>query len=94
MKSLSEIRVKFLTAAGVTLDSRAETKISIIRDPQIHVEIIMNQWKAGRSQRPPTWREFLEVVSTELNMKNLSQDILDFMCGKRQCALFCKYTVA
>lgn len=82
IKLLSEVKRKFITAAGVTLDARAESKISSLKDPEVHVEIILNQWKAGRSQRPSTWRSLLDILK-ELNMQSVSQDILDFMYGKR-----------
>ena len=82
IKLLSEVKGKFITAAGVTLDSRAESKINILKDPEVQVEIILNQWRAGRSQRPATWRSLLEVMN-ELDMQCVSQDILDFMHGKR-----------
>lgn len=80
---LSEVKTKLITAAGITLESRAESKMSYLKDPELHVEIILSQWKLGRSQRPPTWRSLLDTL-VELNMKQLSQDMLDFMCGEQK----------
>lgn len=80
LSSLAEVQSKLITAAGLTLESKAELKIANIEDPCLHVEIILNQWASGRSLRPPTWRSLLEVLC-EVGLNKLGQEMEDFMNG-------------
>lgn len=80
LSSLAEMQSKLITAAGLTLEAHAEKKIANTEDPCLHVEIILNQWAAGRSLRPPTWRSLIEVLC-EVGLNNLGQEMEDFMSG-------------
>ena len=78
--SLVEVKSKLVTAAGLTLEPKAELKIANLEDTRLHVEIILAQWTAGRSLRPPTWRSLIEVLC-EVGLSNLGQELEDFMSG-------------
>ena len=47
---------------------------------QYVVEVIL-QWSAGRSLRPPTWRQLLTVLQ-DIGLIPLSQQIEEFLKGK------------
>lgn len=48
-----------------------------------HLAIFIGQWSATKKDRyPQTWRSLLEVISHEMNLKELAQQIEDFMTGE------------
>ena len=50
-------------------------------EPAKYVEEVMLQWSAGRSHRPPTWRQLLTVLQ-DMDLIQLSQQIEEFVKGK------------
>ena len=44
-------------------------------------EIVVKQWIAGKSPRPPTWSSLYNVLR-ELNVKELAQQIEEYFSGK------------
>ena len=50
-------------------------------EPAQYVVEVVLQWSAGRSRRPPTWRQLLTVLQ-DIGLIPLSQQIEEFLKGK------------
>ena len=50
-------------------------------EPAKYVEEVILQWSAGRSRRPPTWRQLLTALQ-DIGLVQLSQQIQEFIKGK------------
>ena len=51
------------------------------QEPAKYVLEVVLQWSAGRSHRPPTWRQLLTVLQ-DIGLVPLSQQIEEFLKGK------------
>ena len=83
---LANIHYKLTTTSGVQLQPQVDKRGRIIPlpDPRTapgqYVEEVISQWSAGRSPRPPTWRELLQVLQY-IGQLELRQQIEAFMKG-------------
>ena len=83
---LAELYSPLTSSSGVKLQSRdvVGNKIALPnpkKSPAQYVVEVMLQWSAGRSSRPPTWRQLL-IVLRDIGLIQLSQQIEEFMKGK------------
>ena len=79
--ALSPAYMQLASAAEVTLDKDTKQKMMLGVDENQCLETVIEQWQAGRSQLPPTWRSLKDALR-KMNMKNLSQQIDNFFIGK------------
>ena len=83
---LANIHYQLTTTSGVVLRPHIDKRGLIIPlpDPQTapgqYVEVVISRWSAGRSPRPPTWRELLQVLQ-DIGQLELRQEIEAFMKG-------------
>ena len=83
---LAELQSPLASSSGVELQRRVDYGRQIaLPDPdeepaQYVVEMVL-QWSAGRSRRPPTWRQLLTVLQ-DIGLVPLSQQIEEFLKGK------------
>ena len=84
---LADIHYQLTTTSGVQLQPQVDNRghrIRTLPDPQTapgeYVEEVISQWSAGRSPRPPTWRELLQVLQ-DIGQLELRQEIEAFMKG-------------
>ena len=84
---LADIHYQLTTTSGVQLQSQlvdVNGDEIELPDPQTapgqYVEMVMFQWSAGRSPRPPTWSELLQVLQ-DIGQLELRQQIEVFMDG-------------
>ena len=83
---LANIHYQLTTTSGVQLQPQIDKRGRRIPlpDPQTapgqYVEEVISQWSAGRSPRPPTWRELLQVLQ-DIGQLELRQQIEAFMKG-------------
>ena len=70
--SLAEIPAQLAAVLGVRLMAGEEQE----------VEIVIGKWESGQSQHPITWRSLLDILK-ELDLKDLSQEIEDYMHGEQ-----------
>ena len=93
---LADIHYQLTTSAGVQLQPQIEN--GSLPDPQSHpcqyVEEVISQWSAGRSPRPPTWRELLQVLQ-DIGLLELRQQIEVYVKGTCNdmcsCVQNCRY---
>ena len=79
VSSLAKIPARLAAAVGINLQEH----VMDLPDKNKRVEMIIDQWKAGDSQRPATWRSLLNVLQ-DLGLEDLSQEVEDYMHGE-QC---------
>ena len=83
---LAKLHSPLTSSSGVELQPRVDHGYQItLPDPdeepaQYVVEVVL-QWSAGRSRRPPTWRQLLTVLQ-DIGLVPLSQQIEEFLKGK------------
>ena len=83
---LANIHYQFTTTSGVQLQPQLDEDGDVIElpDPQTapgeYVEMVISQWSAGHSPRPPTWRVLLQVLQ-DIGQLELRQQIEAFMKG-------------
>ena len=70
---LANIRYQLTTTSGVPQFGKRGR-----RAPGQYVEEVISRWSAGRSPRPPTWRELLQVLQ-DIGQLELRQQIEVFM---------------
>ena len=81
---LANIHYQLTTTSGVQLQPQVDVfgREIELPDPLTgqYVEELIFQWSAGRSPRPPTWRELLQVLQ-DIGQLELRQQIEAFMKG-------------
>ena len=83
---LAKLHSPFTSSSGVELQPHNKYGwVIALPDPdeepaQYVVEVVL-QWSAGRSRRPPTWRQLLTVLQ-DIGLVPLSQQIEEFLKGK------------
>ena len=75
--ALSPAYMQLASAAEVTLDKDTKQKMMLGVDENQRLETLIEQWQAGRSQLPPTWRSLKDALR-KMNMEILSQQIKSF----------------
>ena len=86
VSALANIHYKLTTSTGVQLQPQEDRHGNVIAlpdreaDPDQYVLVLISQWSAGRSHRPPTWRHLLEVIQ-DIGLIELSQQIEIYMKG-------------
>ena len=84
---LAKLHSPLTSSSGVKLQRRKNhsgRKIALPdpdEEPAQYVVEVVLQWSAGRSRRPPTWRQLLTVVQ-DIGLVPLSQQIEEFLKGK------------
>ena len=84
---LAKLHSILKSLSGVELQPRVDGDgdVLAIPDPSMepakYVEEVMLQWSAGRSHRPPTWKQLLTILQ-DISLVQLSQQIEEFMKGK------------
>ena len=84
---LAERHSTLTSSSGVELQPRVDDDGDEIAlpdpntEPSKYVEEVILQWSAGRSRRPPTWRQLL-IVLQDMDLIQLSQQIEEFIKGK------------
>lgn len=78
VSSLAKIPAQLASAAGIDLQEH----VMELTDKNKRVELIIDQWKAGDSQRPATWKSLLSILQ-ELGLEELSHEIEDYMHGEQ-----------
>ena len=84
---LAERHSTLTSSSGVELQPRVDDDGDEIplpdpnKEPATYVEEVILQWSAGRSRRPPTWRQLLTVLQ-DMDLLQLSQQIQEFINGK------------
>ena len=73
--------MQLVSVAGVHLNENGKRALTRARTKGASLEIIVSQWESGSSQRPPTWQSLLAILQ-ELDLKELSQEIEDYMHGE------------
>lgn len=74
------------TSSGVKLMDRFDSRKGEVtftyseKNPVLKVREITRQWLWGRSHRPPTWKQLLDVLQ-DIDLTELSQQIEAFMKG-------------
>ena len=88
MSVLGNNHSQLTTSSRVKLRTREENYwgwYEALPDPQrapvLYVEEVIFQWFMGASDRPPTWKQLLEVFQ-EMGLRELSQQIEAFMRGE------------
>ena len=79
--TLVEEQKTLVSLAGIKLDKATQHQLNEIDDPRIKIEIIINQWVAGKSKEPSTWEALLKILS-RFNMDEMVIDIEDYMHGE------------
>ena len=83
---LAKLHSPLTSSSGVKLQQMDDDGYKIaLPDPdeepaQYVVEVVL-QWSAGRSCRPPTWKQLLTVLQ-DIGLVPLSQQIEEFLKGK------------
>ena len=83
---LAKLHSPFTSSSGVILKPRVDhygRKIALPdpdEEPSQYVVEVVLQWSAGRSRRPPTWRQLLTVFQ-DIGLAQLSQQIEEFLRG-------------
>ena len=83
---LADIHYQLTTTSEVQLQPQIDKRGRRIPlpDPRTvpgqYVEEVISQWSAGRSPRPPTWRELLQVLQ-DIGQLELRQQIEAFLKG-------------
>ena len=90
---LAKFHSQLTSSSGVELQPRVGIYRHEIALPDPHanpteyVIEVMFQWSAGRSCRPPTWRQLL-IVFEKIGLVQLSQQIEEFLRGKFHDKIF------
>ena len=82
---LAEHHSTLTSSSGVELQPRVHRGHDIAlpdpnTEPAKYAEEVILQWSAGRSHRPPTWRQLLMVLQ-DVGLIQLSQQIQEFIKG-------------
>ena len=77
---LANIHYQLTTSIQLQPQDDKHGRIIPIPEPGQYVEEVIFQWSAGRSPRPPTWRELLQVLQ-DIGQLELRQQIEAFMKG-------------
>ena len=84
---LAKLHSPLTSSSGVELQPRKNRyghKMALPdqdEEPAKYVVEVVLQWSAGRSRRPPTWRQLLTVLQ-DIGLVPLSQQIEEFLKGK------------
>ena len=84
---LAKLHSPLTSSSGVELQPHVDDhgyKIALPdpdEEPAQYVVEVVLQWSAGRSRRPPTWRQLLTVLQ-DIGLVSLSQQIEEFLKGK------------
>ena len=84
---LAKLHSPLTSSSGMELQphmDRYKRKIALPdpdKQPARYVVEVVLQWSAGRSHRPPTWRQLLTVLQ-DIGLIPLSQQIEEFLNGK------------
>ena len=89
MNSLSRLEegagIKIVTSlAEIPAQLAAVLGVRLMAGEKQQVEVVIGKWESGQSQHPITWRSLLDILK-ELNLKDLRQDIDDYMHGELCC---------
>ena len=90
LSTLAKIPRQLVSVAGVHMDAHNHWKD--YEGTVICIEMIIDEWKPGKSRRPPTWRSLLDVLR-ELDLKDLSQDLEEYMQGEYEGLMIHKATI-
>ena len=84
---LAKLHCPLTSSSGVVLQPQEDhfgLKIALPdpdEEPAQYVVEVVLQWSAGRSCRPPTWKQLLTVLQN-IGLVPLSQQIEEFLKGK------------
>lgn len=78
---LTEVHEQLLSAAKITVDAKTEEKLLSITEPSVYIEVLIDQWIAGKAKENPTWSSLLRVLR-QLDMEDMTVDIEDYMYGE------------
>ena len=78
--SLAKVNTELVKAAGINL-SWTDLR-QLLSDNAKSVKIVISQWKSpGKSRLSPTWTSLFDVLK-KLKLKELSEQIEDYLTGE------------
>ena len=82
VSTLLGVQKELMDTIKVKLNSKAEQRVQGVQNQEkVYLELIIDHWVAGKSKEVATWEALIGVLR-ELDLRDMSIDIEDFMYGE------------
>ena len=82
VSTLLGVQKELVDTIKVKLNSKAEQRVQGVQNQEkVYLELIIDHWVAGKSKEVATWEALIGVLR-ELDLRDMSIDIEDFMYGE------------